>query len=94
MQVDRFLTRLAKKYEQWQVDQARHAIQRYCYFLERPHLIDRSLEHPESIKDWMIAGETMRCMLQLGRDHIVQKGLTYIGWGAFIPMSDPQFPVN
>jgi len=78
MQVDRFLTRLAKKYEQWQVDQARHAIKRYCYFLERLHRPDRSLEHPESIKDWKSAGETMRCTLQLCRDHIVQNGPTYI----------------
>ena len=79
MQVDRFLTRLAKTYEQWQVDQARHAIQHYCYFLERPPRPDRFFEHPESIKDWKTAGETMVRVLRL-KQRSYRTERTYIHW--------------
>jgi integron integrase len=77
-QVDSFLIHTGKRYEQWQVEQAREAIRLYCYFTGKA---DKGPTEAASnpIDDWKSAGDHMVRMLRL-KQRSYRTEQSYMKW--------------
>jgi integron integrase len=73
-----FLTRLAKRHEQWQVDQAKEAVNLYCYFICTKNAPPGTIG-TASIADWKTAGSAMVRMLRL-KQRSYRTELSYMKW--------------
>ncbi len=74
----KFLNRLAKKHEDWQVQQAERALKLYGYFLSRPQKNNAEAAIADS-SDWQRIEESLRGALKLRhRSYSTEK--TYILW--------------
>jgi integron integrase len=76
--IDPFLIKLGRRHEQWQVDQAREALNLYCYFLSRDDCGPGNKE-TVSIEDWKSAGDMMIRMLRL-KQRSYRTEQTYMKW--------------
>ena len=77
-EVDRFLKHLSKSKEEWQVNQAKEAINLYRFFLRRSH---STVEKGDLQSDsrWKRASDEMVRMLRL-KQRAITTEKTYMGW--------------
>ena len=76
--INPFLIKMGRRHEQWQVDQAREALNLYCYFSSRDDSGSGKKE-TVSIEDWKSAGDMMRRMLRL-KQRSFRTEQTYMKW--------------
>jgi len=77
-QIEPFLKNMNKRYEQWQVDQAKETLILYCYFIsnKKKQAVDIRLNFNES---WKSAGESMVRMLRL-KQRSFRTEKSYLSW--------------
>ena len=90
-EIDSFLQQLAKQKEDWQVDQARTAIQLYAFHKNR--LSENRNRDTSAVKQWVIIKEDMVNIIRL--KHLsLSSEKTYIGWlrsfGRYLNFRCPQ----
>jgi integron integrase len=76
--IDPFVIKMGRRHEQWQVDQAKEALNLYCYFLSR-NGAGPSDTGGTGIVDWKVAGEMMVRMLRL-KQRSFRTEQTYMKW--------------
>jgi len=77
-EVDAFISSLSLKNEEWQVKQAKDAVQLFLYFRKRKYADFKSEEMPEN-EEWRRAANEMQRMLRLKhRSYATEKA--YLGW--------------
>jgi integron integrase len=77
-EIDSFLSNLSLKSEEWQVKQAKDAVQLFLYFRKRKYSEFKAEEMPEN-EGWRRAADEMQRMLRLKhRSFATEK--SYLGW--------------
>src|SRR5574340_772980 len=78
-QKTQFLKQLSKSHEDWQVNQADHALRLYGYFLSRTSPDENGHSSAIMIKDWKaIEAKTIEAIRLRHRSYITEK--TYVTW--------------
>ena len=88
-EIEAYLKQLSKKYEDWQVKQAKEAIDIYFFYYSRKS--DKTIPSLDQNNAWKVAADEMVRMLRL-KHRALATEKTYLGWlRSFYRFSAPIF---